>query len=165
MFQSQREDGYIPAARGWHLHQPALCGRPPARHELMWSPGDIRNRFVMQEQTERDRQYDLTFNLTRGASSPYTAAFFRSQQRLISTLDLLQTESSYRFGFVNSFCAWFLPGWTNQVSLSNKVMWLLHITRFTWTERLIHMVWKLRLYLNWCSYIESEETFSIETLW
>lgn len=53
MFQSQREDSHIPAACRWHLHQPALYGRPPNQLKLMWSPDAIRNRFVRQEQTKR----------------------------------------------------------------------------------------------------------------
>lgn len=53
MFQSQREDGHVPTPCGWHLHQPALYGRPPERHKLMQSPGDIRNRFLRKDQTKK----------------------------------------------------------------------------------------------------------------
>lgn len=131
-FQSQREDGYIPASCGWHLHQPALYGRPSEWHKLMRSPGDIRNRFVRQEQTKKDQRYGLTFN-PEELSYPTLMHFFKSRRRLISTLDLLQTESGYRFGFGSLFCTWLLTAWTKQGSYSNNILWLLHVIWFTGT--------------------------------
>lgn len=129
MFQSQREDSHFPAAGGWHLHQSTLYGRPPERHKLMRSPGDIRNRFVRQDKTKRTN--DTVSHLIQRSFITLHCCIFQVK----ATFDFYTWPPPNWVQLQIQFRTWLLTAWTNQVSQQSHITSSYDMIWFTWTER------------------------------